>query len=126
MTRLFAGTPFDIPPRCDRCGAEEAQCRCTAKEKAAFEQERHRQAELLPADEQQCRVLLERRKGNRQVTVVDGLRSRATDLGELLSTLQAACGTGGTVKKSEQRIELQGDHVAATRQCLSEIGYQVK
>ena len=29
LMRLFAGTPFDIPPKCERCGALEADCQCT-------------------------------------------------------------------------------------------------
>ena len=28
VTRLFAGTPWDRPPTCERCGELEAECKC--------------------------------------------------------------------------------------------------
>lgn len=125
MTRLFAGTPFDIPPTCDDCGKLEAECECTAEEKRAREAERQRQADRMPPEKQRAKVSLQRRKGGRQVTVVEGLTAKANDLPQLLTQLQAVCGTGGTVKAKDDLLELQGDHVTQTRQKLSEIGYRV-
>lgn len=126
MTRLFAGTPFDIPPRCDDCGELESECRCSAEEKAQAAERRRSEAERLPPEKQTARVSVERRKGGRQVTVVGGLTAKANDLPQLLSQLQAECGTGGTVKAKDELLELQGDHAERVRQALKGIGYRVK
>jgi translation initiation factor 1 len=125
MTRLFAGTPFDIPPRCDDCGELQSACTCSPTAKAAAEAERRRQAERLPPSAQRARVRVERRKGNRQATVVTGLAAKANDLPALLRQLQAACGAGGTVKAAEDLVELQGDHAERIRAALRELGYRV-
>jgi len=126
MTRLFAGTPFDIPPRCDLCGELTSDCQCTDADKKAAEEARQREAARRPPSEQTARVTLERRKGGRVVTAVTGLTAAANDLPSLLAELQTACGTGGTTKPKEDRIELQGDHAETVRQKLQAIGFRVK
>lgn len=126
MSRLFAGTPFDIPPECDECGKLESECVCTPAEKAALEEKRQREADRLPPEKQTARVSVQKRKGGRKATVVEGLTAKANDLQDLLAKLQAACGTGGTAKTKEDLVELQGDHSEKTRQTLREIGYRVK
>ncbi len=126
MTRLFAGTPFDIPPTCDDCGKPESQCTCTAKQKADAAAKRDRDAARLPPSDQTAIVKTDKRKGGRVVTVIEGLTAAANDLPSLLSQLQTACGAGGTVKAKEDRIELQGDHVASATEQLRLIGYQVR
>lgn len=112
MTRLFAGTPFDIPPRCDRCGELEESCQC---EPAG--------PERLPPEKQTAKVRVDRRKHKRMVTVVWGLDPVACDLAELLSTLKAACGSGGSLQDDE--IELQGDHLTRVKENLRKLGYKV-
>lgn len=126
MTRLFAGTPFDIPPTCDDCGKIESECMCDPVEKAKAEQQQLRESQRLPAEEQTAYVKLDKRKGNRKVTIVTGLSATATDLPHLLSLLQENCGTGGTVKAKEEQIELQGDHVSTVRRRLGDLGYKLK
>ena len=126
MTRLFAGTPFDIPPTCDDCGKPESQCVCTPQEKAKAAKKRQQEADRLPAQKQTAKVRTETRKGKRTVTVVDGLAAKANDLPELLSHLQSVCGTGGTVKAAEDRIELQGNHVEDAGKALRDRGFKVK
>lgn len=126
MTRLFAGTPFDIPPTCDDCGKPESECVCTPQQKADAEKQRQQESDRLPAQKQTAKVRTETRKGKRTVTVVDGLTAKANDLPELLSHLQSVCGTGGTVKAAEDRIELQGDHVDDVGKALRQRGYKVK
>src|SRR6056297_2970380 len=106
MTRLFAGTPFDIPPECDDCGKPETECVCTPQQKAAAQADRDRQAALLPPQSQTATVGVQKRKGGRKVTVVTGLAANANDLRDVLTRLQSRCGSGGTVKHDE--IELQG------------------
>lgn len=131
MTRLFAGTAFDIPPSCDECGKLESECTCTPEQKRNAEREREQRRDRLPPEKQTAKVRTEVRKGERTVTVIDGLTTRANDLPALLSELKTACGTGGTIKPNDSkndpqdRIELQGDHVTAVAQQLRNKGYRV-
>lgn len=130
MSRLFAGTAFDIPPSCDDCGKLESECICTPQQKAAAERARQTAADRLPPEKQTAKIRVETRKGKRTVTVIDGLTAKANDLPALLSKLQAACGTGGTVRvgdgKTGDRIELQGNHVNDASKRLSDLGYRVR
>ncbi|MCO8125015.1 translation initiation factor [Stieleria sp. TO1_6] len=126
MSRLFAGTPFDIPPKCDDCGQLESECICSAAEKAAAETLRAQQAARLPPDQQTARISVQKRKGGRTATVIEGLSATANDLPELLGRLQAACGTGGTTKPKQDLIELQGDHAEQVQTTLAEIGFRTK
>ena len=112
MGRLFAGTPWDRPPTCERCGKPESECAC-----APVVAEPRR---LDPA-KQSPRLRLEKRPRRKVVTVVHALDAGGNDLEELAATLKAKCGTGGTVK--EGKIELQGDHVAAAEAALIELGF---
>lgn len=126
MTRLFAGTQFDIPPQCELCGKLESECVCTPEQKREAEAQRERDANRLPASKQTARVSVQKRKGGRRATVVEGLTDQANDLRDLLTQLQAACGSGGTVKSSEDLIEIQGDHADQVQATLSDIGFKVK
>jgi translation initiation factor 1 len=126
MTRLFAGTPFDIPPTCEECGKLQSECECTAAQRREADLRKQKEAARLPPDKQTARVTLQKRKGGRMATVVEGLTDAANDLPELFKQLQLACGTGGTVKTQLDVIELQGDHVERVRERLKEIGYRVK
>ena len=113
MTRLFAGTPFDIPPRCDRCGELEQDCQCGP---AAHQ--------WLDPSKQTAKVRVDRRKHKRMVTVVWGLDPTESDLRALLSKLQSACGSGGSVQGDS--IELQGDHAERVGMALRDMGYTVR
>ncbi len=87
MSRLFAGTQFDIPPTCDRCGKLEEECECQPlPEPDSF----------VAAEKQSAKVRVDRRKHKRLVTVVWGLNPTETDLPDLLSKLKSACGSGGS------------------------------
>ncbi|MEM0926663.1 MAG: translation initiation factor [Planctomycetota bacterium] len=125
MSRLFAGTPFDIPPSCDLCGVSVDDCECTAEDKAAAEAAEARKRAMLAPEKQKARVSVQKRKGGRRVTVVDGLTAKANDLSGLLAKLQSACGSGGTVKSKEDRLEIQGDHLETVRSELKKIGYRL-
>lgn len=111
--RLFAGTQFDIPPKCERCGLLETECTCPPQK-----------ASLVPPDQQIARLQVEKRKKGKVVTVIRGLAAEANDLPELLGRLKDACGAGGTIK--EGTLEIQGEHVDRLRAVLSQIGYRVK
>src|SRR5262245_46308452 len=111
--RLFEGTPFDRPPRCDRCGALEAECTCPPPP-----------PERIPPEQQTARVSVEKRKKGKVVTIVRDLPAEGNDLPDLLTQLKTQCGAGGTIK--EQSLEIQGEHLDRVRQVLTEIGYRVR
>lgn len=115
MGRLFAGTPFDRPPVCERCGKLEKECDCPPP---VVEPVR------LPPETQTARLRVEKRPKGKVVTTVGGLDPGGNDLAALAATLKTRCGSGGTVK--EGTIELQGDHLAAAESALKAIGYKVR
>ena len=115
MGRLFAGTPFDRPPTCDRCGQLEAACACPP---AVVEPVR------TPPGEQTARLKVEKRPKGKVVTAVSGLDPAGNDMADLAARLKSRCGAGGTVKDGV--IELQGDHLAAAEKALQAIGYKVR
>lgn len=105
--RLFAGTKYDQPPKCDCCGALEADCTCPA-----------------PAAGQPVRMTVEKRKKGKVVTVIRWLNASPKDLIEILSRLKSQCGAGGTCQ--ENALEIQGNHVQRLRAILTEWGYRVQ
>ena len=115
MGRLFAGTPFDRPPTCERCGKLETECTCPPP---VVEPTR------LDPSTQTARLKREKRPKGKVVTVVGGLDPIGNDLVALATTLKAKCGAGGTVK--DGTIDLQGDHLDAAEATLRGIGYKVK
>ncbi len=115
MTRLFAGTPWDRPPTCERCGQQEAQCSCPPPVP---------EGKRIPPDRQTASLRTERRAKGKLVTVIVGLEPEANDLNELGARLKNACGAGGTVK--DGRIELQGDHLHAVEKALRALGYRTR
>lgn len=115
MTRLFAGTPFDQPPTCERCGQLEAECGCPPEEAPKVYAE---------PGTQTARVAVEKRKKGKVVTVVRGLPAEQNDLASVLAQAKSKCGAGGTVKGDT--LEVQGDHSERIRALLVEIGFRVK
>lgn len=113
MTRLFAGTQWDQPPRCERCQALEADCRCPPAP-----------PEYAAPETQTAKVITERRKGQKWVTVIQGLLATESNLVELLSALKTHCGAGGTIQ--DNSVEIQGDQVEKVRKFLANRGYRVR
>jgi translation initiation factor 1 len=111
--RLFEGTRYDQPPKCDRCGALEADCTCPPPPAAR-----------IPSQKQVARLAVEKRRKGKVVTVIRGLSAAATDLPALLSLLKSQCGAGGTL--DDECLEIQGRHVDRIRAALSDFGYRVK
>ncbi|HEY2838554.1 MAG TPA: translation initiation factor [Pirellulales bacterium] len=111
--RLFAGTPYDRPPKCDRCGALEAECKCPPPS-----------APRVPPENQILRLAVEKRKKGKIVTLVSGLEGPAEHRAELLTQLKNICGAGGTMQ--DDLLELQGAHQERLREALIKLGYRVR
>jgi translation initiation factor 1 len=111
--RLFAGTPFDQPPKCDRCGMLSGECACAPLP-----------AGRIPPQQQTARLAVEKRRKGKVVTVIRGLAAAGNDLPELLGKLKSQCGAGGTLR--EDCLEIQGEHLERLKAALSDLGYGVK
>ena len=90
---------------CPVCGLPKEICVC----------------EAIAKEQQIIRVYVERRKWNRDVTVIEGISGKDLDLREIAGKLKAACACGGTAKNG--RIELQGDHRSKVKEFLTELGF---
>jgi translation initiation factor 1 len=113
--RLFEGTPFDRPPRCETCDELVEACTCPPAAPAP--------PANIPPGKQRAKVAVEKRKHGRTVTVVRGLSASGNDLPALLKRLKSACGAGGSL--DGDTIEIQGDQPDRVRQELEKIGYRV-
>lgn len=91
--RLFAGTPFDIPPRCDRCGSLEAECHCPPAS-----------APRVPRDKQVARLAVEKRKKGKHVTVIRGLIHGEAEAAELLTQLNRNVGPAERSRRASWRF----------------------
>ncbi|MBI1310912.1 translation initiation factor [bacterium] len=111
--RLFEGTEFDRPPRCERCGELEADCQCPPEA-----------TPQIPPGKLTARLAIEKRKKGKVVTVIYGLPAEGNDLPTLLTRLKSACGAGGTL--SDDGIEIQGRHLERIRESLEQMGYRVR
>jgi translation initiation factor 1 len=113
--RLFEGTEFYQPPRCDRCQALVEVCECPPPP-----------VEKTPPEKQTARVQVEKRKKGKVVTVIRGLAEGNPDhhFSDLLTKLKNACGAGGTIQ--ENTIEIQGNHKSRIEGILKEIGFRIK
>ena len=114
MTRLFAGTPFDRPPRCETCGKLEEDCSCPPP--PAPDPVR------VAPEKQTAALSIEKRKRGKSVTVIRGLHEN--DLAEVTSVLKSRCGAGGSVQ--DGAIEIQGRLLDRVRTELGSLGYRVK
>ncbi len=115
MQRLFAGTPWDRPPTCERCGKPEAECLCTDVQA---------EKKYLDPATQTAGLRVEKRQKGKVVTVISKLEPDGNDLDALAATLKTRCGTGGTVKDGQ--IELQGNHLDVAENALREIGFKTR
>ncbi len=107
MEHLFAGTAWDHPATCERCGKLEPECTCPPPVAEPVR---------LAPEAQTARLRREKRAQGKLVTVVAGLNPGGNDLPGQAARLKAQCGAGGTVK--DGLIELQGDHLGAVESVL--------
>lgn len=89
-----------------------------------FSNNTHHEEEAVPPQKQNLRIWLERNKGGKVTTVVEGFRGPEAELTELGKKLKQLCGAGGSVKDGE--ILVQGDARDKILQYLIKQGYQAK
>ena len=136
MSRLFSGTSFDRPPTCNLCHKPKSECRClNLPEKKKMSAGQKPQTRLdsgliltpenskAPAD-QVASIRVEKRKGDRYVTVIAGLDHPANDLPALCTDLKSTLGVGGSVQ--DRTIELQGDHQQKVAELLRSKNLKVR
>ena len=119
MSRLFAGTPWDRPPTCERCGKLVAECRCPPPVPSA-----PKPSGQIDSKGQRVTVRREKRQKGKEVTVVRGIDPAKNDLPTLLTRLKSSLGTGGSLDGTD--VVLQGDQIERVKAALEKLGFQPK
>ena len=90
---------------CPTCGLVKELCVC----------------ETIAKESQKILVYIERKKFNKNYTIVEGIDEKEIDLKDLARRLKSELACGGTIKKG--KIELQGEHKQKTKKILIEYGF---
>lgn len=90
---------------CSKCGLPKELCVC----------------ETIAKESQEITISLERKKFDKNYTVIRGLDEKEIDLADLAKKLKSKLACGGTAK--EGKIELQGNHIQRTKETLLHLGF---
>ena len=90
---------------CPVCGLVKELCVC----------------ETIAKESQKILVYIEKKKFNKNYTIVDGIDKKEIDLKDLEKKLKSELACGGTIK--DGKIELQGEHKIKVKKILIEHGF---
>ena len=90
---------------CPVCGLVKELCVC----------------ETIAKESQKILVYIEKKKFNKNYTIVDGIDKKEIDLKDLAKKLKSELACGGTIK--DGKIELQGEHKIKVKKILIEHGF---
>ncbi len=90
---------------CPTCGLVKELCVC----------------ETIAKESQKILVYIERKKFNKNYTIIEGIDDKEIDLKDLAKRLKSALACGGTVKA--KKVELQGEHKQRVRKILIDYGF---
>ena len=90
---------------CPMCGLVKELCVC----------------ETIAKETQKILVYIEKKKFNKNYTIVEGIDKKEIDLKELGKKLKSELACGGTIK--DGKIELQGEHKQKTKKILIGHGF---
>ena len=90
---------------CQICGLVKELCVC----------------ETIAKESQKILVYIERKKFNKNYTIVEGIDAKEIDLRDLAKKLKSELACGGTIK--DGKIELQGEHKQKAKKILVEYGF---
>ena len=90
---------------CPMCGLVKELCVC----------------EIIAKESQKILVYIERKKFNKNYTIVKGIDEKEIDLKDLAKKLKSELACGGTIK--DGKIELQGEHKQRAKKILIEHGF---
>ena len=90
---------------CTMCGLVKELCVC----------------ETIAKESQKIKVYIERKKFNKNYTIVEGIDEKEIDLKDLGKKLKSELACGGTIK--DGKIELQGEHKQRAKKILIAYGF---
>ena len=90
---------------CPMCGLVKELCVC----------------ETIAKESQKILVYIERKKFNKNYTIVEGIDEKEIDLKDLARKLKSELACGGTIKAG--KIELQGEHKKRVKKILIDYGF---
>lgn len=77
--------------------------------------------ETIAKESQKILVYIERKKFNKNYTIVEGIDQKEIDLKDLARKLKSELACGGTIK--DGKIELQGEHKLKAKKILVNYGF---